>query len=120
MLIGWLVAAAVVSIILASFSDWFFGGVLFHGKYRTHPEVWRNSGGGQGANPAVAWSALLGVLSCVAFIYLEVRLAALTWGRALGMAIGVWLLAPLPLLITNALFIKLHPLNTFANALAGW
>lgn len=116
---GWFLAAAVVSIILTSLSDWFFGGVLFHEKYRSYPEIWRNPGGGKSENLALIWSVLLGVLSCVIFIYLAVRLDALSWGRALGMAVGVWLLAPLPLLTTHALFIKLHPLNTLSNAL-GW
>jgi len=116
---GWFLAAAVVSIILTSLSDWLFGGILFHTKYRTYPEIWRNPGGGKGENQAVTWSVLLGVLSCVVFIYLTVWLNALSWERALGLAVGVWLLAPLPLLVTNALFIKLHPLNTLSNAL-GW
>lgn len=116
---GWFLAAAVVSIILTSLSDWFFGGVLFHEKYRTYPEIWRNPRGGKGESLALTWSVLLGVLTCVIFIYLAVRLDALSWRRALGMAIGVWLLAPLSLLITNALFIKIHPLNTLSNAL-GW
>jgi hypothetical protein len=31
----------------------------------------------------------------------------------------MWIIAPLPLMITNALFIKLHPLNVVANSL-GW
>lgn len=116
---GWFITAVVVSAILVSLSDWFFGGVLFHEKYRTHPEIWRKSGDSKSETLAVAWSALLGVLTCVVFIYLAVRFDALTWGRALGTAVGVWLLAPLPLLVTNALFIKLHPLNTFSNAV-GW
>ncbi len=34
-------------------------------------------------------------------------------------AVLVWLMVPVPLLITNALFIKLHPLVVVSNSL-GW
>lgn len=119
MSIGWFVAAVIISIILASLSDWFFGGVLFHEKYKTYPEIWRSSGNGKAESLAIAWSVLLSVLTCVIFIYLTARLDALNWGRALGLAFGIWLLAPLPLLITNALFIRIHPLNTLSNII-GW
>ena len=116
---GWFIVAVVVAIVVASLTDWFFGGVLFHEKYRTYPEVWRNTGSGKGESLAITWSVLLSVLTCVIFIYLAARLDALSWGRALGLALGVWLLAPLPLLVTNALFIKIHPLNALSNVL-GW
>lgn len=36
-----------------------------------------------------------------------------------SLTVGVWLAVPLPLLVTNGLFIRIHPLNTLANAL-GW
>ncbi|MBU6469350.1 MAG: hypothetical protein KGL00_08030 [Gammaproteobacteria bacterium] len=114
---GWFIGAAVVAIIVTSLTDWFFGGVLFHEKYKNYPEIWRNSGKGECL--AITWSVLLGVLTCVIFIYLAVRLDALSWGRALGLAFGIWLLAPLPLLVTNALFIKIHPVNTLSNV-TGW
>lgn len=116
---GWFLVAVVVAVIVASLTDWLFGGILFHEKYRAYPEIWRNPGKGTGENRAVTWSVLLSVVTCVVFIYLAAWLDALSWGRALGLAFGVWLLAPLPLLITNMLFIKIHPLNTFSNAL-GW
>ncbi|MGA9852992.1 MAG: DUF1761 family protein [Gammaproteobacteria bacterium] len=119
MSIGWFIAAVIASVIVTTLSDWFFGGILFHEKYRTYPEIWRNPAGGKGENLAVIWSVLLCVVTCVVFIYLTARLDALSWQRALGLAFGIWLLAPLPLLTSNALFIKMHPLNTFTNAL-GW
>lgn len=115
---GWFLAAVITAAVLSSLSDWFFGGILFHEKYRAHPEIWRMSGG-KSEGLAIAWSTLLGVVTCAVFIYLAARLDILGWMPVLGLAFGIWLLAPLPLLITNALFIKIHPLNTFSNAL-GW
>jgi hypothetical protein len=116
--IGWFLAALVTSVILTSLSDWFFGGILFHEKYRANPEIWRNLGG-KNEGLSIAWSTLLSVMTCAVFIYLAVYLNILGWMPVLGLAFGIWLLAPLPLLVTNALFIKIHPLNTLSNAL-GW
>jgi Protein of unknown function (DUF1761) len=115
---GWFLAAVVIAVVLASMSDWFFGGILFHDKYRANPEIWRISGD-KSEGLAIALSTLLGVMTCAVFIYLAACLNILGWRPVLGLAFGVWLLAPLPLLVTNALFIKVHPLNTFSNAL-GW
>ena len=36
------------------------------------------------------------------------------FAAASGLAAAIWAIAPLPLLITNALFIKLHPLTVVA------
>ena len=38
---------------------------------------------------------------------------------ALKLAAMIWLIAPLPLLVTNSLFIKIDPLVTASHA-AGW
>ncbi len=116
---GWFIAAVITAAVLSSLSDWFFGGILFHAKYLSHPEIWRNTGSSKRESLAVAWSTLLGVLTCAIFIYLAARLNTLAWMQVLGLAFGIWLLAPLPLLVTNGLFIKIHPLNTLSNAL-GW
>ncbi len=118
MSIGWFLIAVITASVLASLSDWFFGGFLFHEKYRTYPEIWRESVG-QRESLMITVSTLLIVLTCAVFIYLAAHLHALGWMQVLGLALGVWLLAPLPLLVTNALFIKIHPLNTLSNAM-GW
>ncbi|MDE2234498.1 MAG: hypothetical protein KGK44_02995 [Gammaproteobacteria bacterium] len=115
---GWFLVTVIVASVLASLSDWLFGGFLFHEKYRAHPEIWRESVG-QRESLMLTGSTLLIVVTCAVFIYLAARLHALGWTQVLGLALGIWLLAPLPLLATNALFIKIHPLNTLSNAI-GW
>ncbi|MGH2509638.1 MAG: hypothetical protein ACRDHZ_19850 [Ktedonobacteraceae bacterium] len=115
---GWFLAAVITAAILTSLSDWFFGGILFHEKYRVHPEIWRNTDG-KSEGLVIAWSTLLGVITCVVFIYLAAWLNVLGWMPVLGLAFGIWVLAPLPMLITNALFIKIHPLNMLSNSI-GW
>lgn len=116
---GWFLAAVITAAILGSLSDWFFGGILFHEEYRAHPEIWRTSGG-KSEGLAIVWSTLLGVVTYTVFIYLAARLNTLGWLPVLGLAFGVWLLAPLPLLITNALFIKIHSLNSSPMSPDGW
>jgi len=102
-----------------SFSDWYFMGVLFHDKYLAHPEVWRHTGNRKAESLAVAWSTLLGVLTAAAFLYLTAWLGLAGSLQAFGLALGAWILGPLPLIVTNGFFIKIHPLNTLAMCL-GW
>lgn len=117
---GWSFYEAVIAaVVVSSFSDWYFMGVLFHDKYLAHPEVWRRPQGGKGENLAVIWSQLLSIVTCFMFIHIAAASGQLAWWPALRLALGLWLLAPMPLIVTNALFIKFHHLNTFANLL-GW
>lgn len=115
----WYGAAVAVGSIVVSFSDWYFMGVLFHDRYLAHPEVWRYSDDKKSENLAVAWSTLLGVLTVAAFLWLAAWLGLAGSAGALSLAAGIWLVAPLPLIVSNGLFIKIHPLNTLAMCL-GW
>jgi len=108
-------AAGMVS----SLTDWFFGGVLFHEKYKAYPEVWRRPQGGPGESQAIAWATMLGFFTCAVFAYACARLNLLTYPATLKLAAAVWLMAPLPLIVTNALWMKCHPWNAIAHAL-GW
>jgi hypothetical protein len=104
--------------IVSSFTDWFFGGILFHDKYLAYPEVWRPSVG-KSETPAVAWSIVLGFLTSAAFMSVCIVFSVHGYGAALQLAGLCWLMVPVPLLITNALFIKLHPLVAVSHSL-GW
>ncbi|MGE5625339.1 MAG: hypothetical protein ACM3ZT_07315 [Bacillota bacterium] len=115
----WYLGAVVPASVAVSFSDWYFMGVLFHDKYLAHPEVWRFSGDKKAESLAVAGSTLLAVLSMAAFLWLAAWLGLAGSPRTFGFAFGVWLLGPPPLTVTNAFFIRIHPLNTFAMCL-GW
>jgi hypothetical protein len=113
------VIALAVASVATSLSDWYFMGVLFHDKYLAHPEVWRHTGNRRSESLAIAWSTLLGVVSAAAFLWLCGRLGLAGQNSVFMLALGVWLIGPLPLLLTQAAFIKLHPLNTLAS-LVGW
>ncbi len=114
------VAAVLLATVAASFTDWYFMGVLFHDKYMTHPEIWRFSPGDQKSERlAIAWSTLVGLFSCAMFIHICQHIGMLGWHDAIALALGAWLAVAVPLLITNGLFIKMHPFNTLAHSL-GW
>ncbi len=105
--------------VATSLTDWFFGGVLFHEKYKAYPEIWRRPQGGPGETQAIVWATVLGFFTCAVFAYACVRLHLSTYAATLKLGVAVWLMAPLPMIVTNALWMKYHPLNAVAHAL-GW
>ena len=111
--------AVVAAVIAGSLSDWLFMGVLFHARYKDHPEVWRSSITGSGESKAILAATLLSVITCGGFVYLCIAVDCVTLVRACMLAVCIWLVAPLPLLVTNGFFIKFHPLVIVSQAL-GW
>ena len=109
-------AASVVGAILGSLADWVFAGVLFHGRYQLHPEVWRT---GTSETLKIGGAQVLCLVTSVAFVALASMLGRVDLLGTVTLAAMIWLIAPLPLLITNSLFIKIDPLVTVAHA-AGW
>jgi len=108
--------AIVLGAMLGSLADWLFAGVLFHARYQTYPEVWRT---GVGETGRIILAQAFAVLTSAAFVLLAVLVGRTDpWGAAM-LAAMIWLVGPLPLLITNHLFIKLDPLVTASHA-AGW
>jgi hypothetical protein len=111
--------AIVIANVVVSLADWFFFGVLWHEKYKAYPEVWRRPEGGTGENQAVAWGALVGALTPTVFVLLCALLDTLRLPRALLLALGIWLMGPVPMWAWNYLFMKIHPL-TLTAGLLGW
>jgi hypothetical protein len=58
-------------------------------------------------------------VTSTAFVALADVLGLVHLIAALKLAAMIWLIAPLPLLVTNSLFIKIDPLVTASHA-AGW
>jgi len=110
--------AVLLSGIASTFADWFFGGVLFHSKYLAHPEIWRNAAGGNEGR-AVAWAVLFDFVTCGAFVGTCLMFAVSGYAPAFRLAVAIWVMAAVPILVTNALFIKLHPLTVVSHSL-GW
>jgi hypothetical protein len=102
----------------ASLTDWFFGGVLWHDKYMAYPEVWRDPPGTP-ETKKILLSTALGFVTCAAFAFVCARLGLVALLPALKLAAAVWVIGPLPLIVTNALWMKMHPATAVAHSL-GW
>lgn len=109
-----IVAAGVVT----TFTDWLFMGVLFHQKYLAFPEVWRRKPGEPDAG-LIAWSQIVSLVSAAAFIIVCARFHVEFWSTALKLAVAGWAMGPLPILIQNFLWMKIHPHITLAHV-TGW
>ena len=109
--------AVLVAGLVASLTDWFFMGVLFHDKYMAHPEVWRL--GGKSESELVVYSTLIGFVTAGVFAFSCYKLNRHSLPADLKLAVGIWLMAPLPLIVTNGLWMKIHPSLVVSHAL-GW
>ena len=112
----WRLAGAVVAgLTLASLIDWLFAGVLFHDRYRAHPEVWRVTGADPRSLIAAQALTIPTVIGMVSLMLMtnETHLLA-----ALGVATLVWLIAAAPAILANGIYIKIHPLVVASHMIA--
>lgn len=108
-----LIAITLGSGVLSSLTDWIFAGDWIHRRF-TYPEIWR-----QGAEQkAIALTSPLPFLTCGVFVYVAARLGIQSVPSALRFACAVWIIGPLPLILTNAAFIKLHRVFVASYSLA--
>lgn len=108
------VLVVIASGVASSLTDWFFAGDWLHRRY-TYPEIWRKGAEGR----AIALTSPLPFLTCAIFAFVAARLGIHSLSSAVELAAAVWLIGPLPLILANAAFIKLH--RVFVVSLAvGW
>jgi hypothetical protein len=100
--------------IATSMTDWLFAGDWLHRRF-TYPEIWR-----QGSESrAIAVSSVFPFLTCFVFACVAARLHLNSLHAALKLAAAIWLIGPLPLILTNAAWMKLH--RVFVTSYAtGW
>jgi hypothetical protein len=104
------IAAGVVT----SLTDWFFAGDWLHRRF-TYPEIWRKGN----ESRAIALTSPLPFLTCAVFAYLCAILGLHSMTGAFKVALAIWLIGPLPLILTNAAFMKLHRVFVASYA-TGW
>ena len=68
---------------------------------------------------AIALTSPLPFLTCGVFAYVAARLGLHSVSGAVKLAVAVWLIGPLPLILTNAAFMKLHRVFVVSYAI-GW
>jgi hypothetical protein len=113
---NWMRVVAIVigAGVISSLTDWFAAGDWIHRRY-SYPEVWRQGAEGR----AIALTSPLPFLTCGVFIYLSLRLGLHSVSEAVKLAFAIWLIGPLPVILTNAAFMKLHRFFVLSYAL-GW
>ena len=116
---GRVALAIIAAAVAGSITDWIFFGMLFHDKYLVHPEVWKKREGEGGEGKKIALSSLVGLFSTVVFIVLCVGLFAASYSGALKLAVAIWLIASVPMIANEHLFMKLHPALFVSHSL-GW
>jgi hypothetical protein len=109
-----LAAIAIGTGILTSLTDWFFAGDWIHRRF-TYPEIWRQ---GSETN-AIVVSSTLPFLTCGVFAWVLAWLGLHSVSGTTKLALAVWAIGPLPLILTNAAFIKLHRVFVISFA-TGW
>ena len=104
----------IASGFVTSLTDWFVAGDWLHRRY-TYPEIWR-----QGVETrSIILTAPLPFLTSGVFAYVILRLGIHSAASAAKLAVAVWLIGPLPLILMDAAFIKLHRVFVASYAI-GW
>jgi hypothetical protein len=109
-----LVAIIVGAGIISSLTDWFFAGDWIHRRF-TYPEIWRKGAEGR----AIALTSPLPFLTCGVFALVAACLGIHSVSGAVKLAVAIWMIGPLPLILTNAAFIKMHLVFVVSYA-TGW
>lgn len=115
--LGRLCLAALAAGVAGSITDWFFFGMLFHDKYLIHPEVWDKRA--EGPTRQIVMSSVVGLFASTAFIFLCGGVWIEELRSAIKLAIAVWMIAAVPVLANDHIFIKLHR-ALFASHSIGW
>jgi hypothetical protein len=110
--------AILASGVFSSLTDWLFMGDWLYKRYDRNPEIWRYPKG-SGENTAILWSSVLPFLTCGVFVLVCCGLHLYTCRETCKLAVAVWLIGPLPLVIVNALWIKLSAPIAISFSL-GW
>ena len=109
-----LVAVTIGAGVVSSLTDWFFAGDWIHRRY-TYPEIWRHSE----ESRAIALTSPLPFVTCGVFAFVAARLGFHSVTSPLKLAVAVWVIGPLPLILSNAAFIKLHRVFVVSYSI-GW
>jgi hypothetical protein len=99
---------------LTSLTDWLFAGDWLHRRW-TYREAWRQGNEAR----AIALTSPLPFLTCAVFALLAAWLGLHSLAATLRLAVAIWLIGPLPLILTNAAFLKLHRVFVTSYAI-GW
>lgn len=108
-----LAAVAAAAGVLTTYTDWLLVGDWIQKRFG-HPEIWRKDAGVWAFVVATA----LPFLTCGAFAVLAWKLELVGVKHCVELAVAIWVIGPLPLVISNAVFLKLHRMFAALYAMA--
>jgi hypothetical protein len=120
--VNWIriIEAGVAASILASFSDWYFFGILFHTRYhREGPGIWRKYKDKKDEMRSIFLSTIYQSITCFVFVIACRYLGITILAHALFAAGVAWFMLPLPLLLSQANFIRIDRMIIFSHSV-GW
>ena len=113
-------ASAVLGATVAmSLTDWVFFGMIAHDKYKVYPEVWRPIADKKDEVRPILLTTVTTLLIAAAFVWVANRLALTHLVHALKLGLAIWVIGPLPAVVSDFIWMKLHPAVPVTQAL-GW
>ena len=112
-----IILVALIGGVVSSMTDWAFAGDWLYKRFNAHPEIWRVNAKNEWK--AIAGSAAFPFLTCAVFALVCARLNLHSYSATLKLALAIWLIGPLPLLVTHALFMKIQA-PIVASYSIGW
>jgi hypothetical protein len=101
---NWVHPAAVAASagVLTTFTDWLLAGDWVQKRFG-NPEIWRERG-----LFSILMSTVLPFVTCAGFELLAWKLQLVGVRNCLKVAIAIWVIGPLPLIISHDIFLKLN------------
>lgn len=112
-----ILAGLAAGIVTSMGTDWLFAGDWLYKRFDRHPEIWRVTG--QNETKAIVWASFLPFVTCVVFAFTCACLHLVSFGSCSLLALAIWVIAIVPLMVVNALFMKISPPIATSHAL-GW
>ena len=113
---SWIVVAAVFAAgTIASFTDWYFMGVLFHDRYQTYPETWWPRQ--QNDTKPILYSTALGYVTAAAVIALCAMAGVDSVWSGIKVGFLAWLAGSFVQVATTHIWVRIDLKVSIAHAL---
>jgi hypothetical protein len=112
---SWIIIAAIfVAGILASFTDWFFMGVLFADRYQRFPETWWPRTDGE--TMPILYSTALGFITAAAVMALCAMASVDSVSSGMKVGFIAWLAGSFVQVATTQIWVRIDPAVSVAHA----
>jgi len=113
---SWIIVVAVfIAGTLASFTDWFFMGSLFHDRYQATPETWWPRAGNE--TMPILYSTALGYVTAAAVMWLCALAGVDSVASGIKIAVIAWLAGSFVQVATTHIWVRIDPKVSLAHGL---